>query len=102
MATLDLDTASVSLPPQGVTANFTNPPNHATLAYSTLVVAAVLVTFFTWSRSVIKAWVVRSWRSEDCKQTIIWDAISPDTGTDLVLLAWVRLTRLGIRPLEAN
>ena len=57
----------VAPPPAGVTPNFANPPNQAALAYSTLIVTLVLVTFFTWFRFLVKLCIVRTLHLEDCK-----------------------------------
>ncbi|KAH7130508.1 hypothetical protein B0J11DRAFT_504287 [Dendryphion nanum] len=71
MAPLDLS-RPVATPPEGIDSNFTNPENKAILAYTTVIAAIVLVTFFTWFRIGVKFFVVKALHLEDYLMPIAW------------------------------
>ncbi|KAF2119433.1 hypothetical protein BDV96DRAFT_642458 [Lophiotrema nucula] len=65
-------TAPVAAAPSGVVPNFTNPPNQALLAYSTLIVSLACVTLFTWIRFLVKLCIVGTLHVEDYIIPFAW------------------------------
>ncbi|ORY14092.1 hypothetical protein BCR34DRAFT_599501 [Clohesyomyces aquaticus] len=74
-----------ALPPPGVVANFTNPPNEAVLGYSIIIICIVIVTFFAWFRFAIKLFIVRTLHFEDYLIPFAWLAAMGHYAVSLVV-----------------
>ena len=54
-------------PPLGITPNFVNPPNHATLAIAVMAIGLTISTLVLMIRMYTKIFLIRSVVLEDCK-----------------------------------